>query len=100
MAGLADSPLAGGLPQFDLHIIDSVQAQQRLTGFASDAFTLPLGETGQGESEDHTGSFHPDLINPAEFRHGTAAARILDLSKNAVCLLDRNHRIVLLRAGS
>ena len=46
MAGLTDSPLAGGLPQFDLHIIDSVQAQQRLTGFAGDAFTLPLGETG------------------------------------------------------
>ena len=68
--------------------------------FLGNPFTLPLGETGQGEPEDHTGALHPDLINPAEFRHGTAAARILDLSKNAVDLLDRNHLVVLLRAGS
>ena len=100
MAGLTDSPLTGGLTQFDLNIVDAVQVQQRLTGFLGNPFPLPLSKTGQGESEHHPGPLHADLVNPAEFRDGTTAARILDLSKNAVDLLDRNHLVVLLRAGS
>ena len=100
MAGLANRPLTGGLAQFDLHLVDSIQPQQDLPRFAGDPLPLALGESRQGEPDHRSRGGHAHLINPAEFRHGATTPRIPDLGKNAVRLLGRNHLFGLLRGGS
>ena len=91
MSGLADAPLTGRLPHFDLNVLDAVKLCEQMARLAGNPLLLTLGESRQRQPEHHPRRHHAHLIDPAELRHWSAAAGIFDLFQAAHRLLRRDH---------
>ena len=73
----AGAGLGRGRGQFDLHIVDALEAKQGRPGLADDPLPLAGGKARQGQAKHGPIGLQAHLIDPLQLQQGATAAGVL-----------------------